>query len=104
MTTDPLLREKFYLNKAIVCSKLNLYLEYGENINQVLKLNPTGQKAVYHQIKQLILTGKFKEASEAIKDKSSVLGEANTKELLKMLELERSFRMNKIDWYKALKF
>lgn len=59
MATDPLLREKFYLNKAIACSKLNLYREYGENINQVLKLNPTSQKGIYHQIKQLILTEKF---------------------------------------------
>ena len=50
---------KFKLNLAIVCLKLNLIKEYGENISSVLEIEPSNIKAIYHQAKYHVLKGKY---------------------------------------------
>ena len=66
---------KFYLNKAIVCSKLNLVQEYKDNIAEVLKKDGNNRKAIYHKIKCLILMEKYDEALEFMMKKKEFLNE-----------------------------
>ena len=58
-TKDQSYLVKFKLNLAIVCLKLNLIREYGENILSVLEIEPHNIKAIYHQAKYHVLKGKY---------------------------------------------
>ena len=66
---------KFILNKAIVCYKLNLINEYGENADKALVISVNNKKALYHKIKSLILKEKYLEAKEMINNSSQILDE-----------------------------
>lgn len=92
---------KFLLNKAIACLKLNLFLEYGYAIEDVLELEPENKKVIFHKIKFFILKAKFKEAEQLLEEKKKVLDQATLNEILKLMQVERSSRLNNIDWFRA---
>ena len=67
---------KFLLNKAIACLKLNLFLQYGYAIEDVLQLEPDNKKVIFHKIKFFILKAKFKEAEQLLEEKKKILDQA----------------------------
>ena len=97
---------KFSLNRAIVCQKLNLKMEYGLNIDKVLRMEPIQMKATYHKIKHLILIEKYTEAMKLMQEKKDILKEdPNIEEdIIKFMRIQRATRENKTDWYRAIKF
>ena len=66
---------KFSLNRAIVCQKLSLVMEYGLNIEKVLKMDSNHMKATYHKIKHLILIENYSEAMNLLQEKKEILKE-----------------------------
>jgi Tfp pilus assembly protein PilF len=75
------------LNKAIVCFKLNLINEYGDILEEVLKLDPNNKKAIYHKIKQLILQEHYDDAHNLLKERGALIDKETEKDIMKFLKI-----------------
>jgi hypothetical protein len=90
---------KLILNKAIVCSHLNLLHDYYDHAEMVIDFDPSNLKATYHKFKALVLLEKYKKASKMLEEYKDQFEQGLVKEMEQFLEKVRKTRENKIDWY-----